>query len=242
MIVAIHQPNLFPRLKTLQKLALADVWIILDDVQYCQREFQNRAWIIPLSGAEYWCTIPVILPQGRSTKIKDVIFDRDKALKIISNMFKYSFKGDTRNKTICDEIMEHLRSCKGGFSDFIVDSTTSLLELSGQRPLIVKSSELNDVTVGKTEKLIALCKKIGGDTYISDSGGSHYLDESLFIENNLKLIWHIWETPEIPLIKYMGKNIRNGSGINILARSQQDFIDLVSQCKVSKIKHYAEGK
>ena len=242
MIVAIHQPNLFPRLKTLQKLALADVWIILDDVQYCQREFQNRAWIVPLSGTEYWCTIPVILPQGRSTKIKDVIFDRSNALKIISNMFKYSFKGDTNNKTICDNIMQYLQRCEGGFSDFIVGSTTSLLKLSGHHPLIVKSSELNDVTIGKTEKLIALCKKIGGDTYISDSGGAHYLDESLFIDNNLKLIWHVWETPENPLIKHMEGSIRNGAGINILARSQQDFIDMVSQCKVSRIKRYAEGK
>lgn len=47
MIVAIHQPNLFPRLKILQKLALADIWIVLDNVQYCQREYQNRTLIVP---------------------------------------------------------------------------------------------------------------------------------------------------------------------------------------------------
>ena len=40
----------------------------------------------------------------------------------------------------------------------------------------------------------------------------------------------------------MEGSIRNGAGINILARSQQDFIDMVSQCKVSRIKRYAEGK
>lgn len=242
MIVAIHQPNLFPRLKTLQKLALADVWIVLDDVQYCQREFQNRAWIVPLSGKGYWCTIPVTLPQGRSTIINDVLFDKNQALERISDMLKFSFKGDTVNKDISNKIMRDLENSKGGFSDFVISSATSLLELSGLHPHVVKSSELGDATVGKNEKLISLCKKIGGDTYISDSGGAHYLDEFLFEKNNLKIIWHIWNPPEIPSVIPLGTSIRNGAGINILGRSKMDFIDLVLQCKVSKIRRYAEGK
>lgn len=242
MIIAIHQPNLFPRLKTLQKLAFADVWIVLDDVQYCQREFQNRALIVPLAGEKYWCTVPVSLPQGRSTKIKDVIFEKDNALKIVSDMLKYSFKGDTVNKRIYYAIMESLQSCKGGFSDFVVASVIALLKLSGVQPFVIKSSELNDATIGKNEKLISLCKKVGGDTYISDSGGAHYIKETLFRDNNINLLWHIWEKPEVPSIKSMDMYIRDGAGINILGRSQQDYIDLVMQCKVTKVKKYAEGK
>lgn len=242
MIVAIHQPNLFPRLKTLQKLALADVWIVLDDVQYCQREFQNRAWIVPLSGNEYWCTLPVTLPEGHLTKIQDVLFDKEQSLQILSNMFKFHFKGNSINEGIYYEIMKNLQNCEGGFSDFVTTSATSLLEIAGLCPVIIKSSELGDKTVGKTEKLISLCKKVGGDTYISDSGGTHYLDEFMFSQSGLKVMWHVWEVVETPLVRTLGLNIRNGSAVNILARSKSEFIDLTSQCKVTRIRHYAEGK
>jgi hypothetical protein len=31
---AIHQPNFLPRLSTLAKIYAADVWVVLDDVQF----------------------------------------------------------------------------------------------------------------------------------------------------------------------------------------------------------------
>jgi hypothetical protein len=34
MLCAIHQPNFLPRLSTLATLYAADIWIILDDVQF----------------------------------------------------------------------------------------------------------------------------------------------------------------------------------------------------------------
>jgi WbqC-like protein family len=37
LLCAIHQPNFLPRLSTLAKLYAADIWIILDDVQFTRR-------------------------------------------------------------------------------------------------------------------------------------------------------------------------------------------------------------
>ncbi|MBU6427323.1 WbqC family protein [Patescibacteria group bacterium] len=48
--VVVHQPNFLPRLKVLQKLAAADVWCVLDSVQYNPREWQNRARIVAVHG------------------------------------------------------------------------------------------------------------------------------------------------------------------------------------------------
>lgn len=39
---AIHQPNLFPRLSTLAKLHAADIWVVLDDVQFTRGVYQQR--------------------------------------------------------------------------------------------------------------------------------------------------------------------------------------------------------
>jgi hypothetical protein len=215
---------------------------VLDDVQYCRREFQNRTFIVPLLGTDYWCTLAVSLPHGRTTMIKDVLFDKMKSIQTIESTIKYSFRGDTHSKQVFSCILDRLKSCDSGFVDFVVASAVSLLNLSGAFPKIIRSSELNDSTEGKTEKLISLCKKVGGDTYISDSGGARYLDEGLFIQNNIKLIWHVWEKPTFHSVQILEERIRNGSGLNVLARSEQGFIDSVLQCKVSRKKLYAEGK
>ena len=74
-LVAIHQPNLFPRLSTLAKLFAADCWIVLDDVQFARRDFQHRARLAAMSGSaqRQWLSLPTHLPHGRSTLIRDAV-------------------------------------------------------------------------------------------------------------------------------------------------------------------------
>ena len=59
MIVAIHQPNLLPRPKVIDKLLAADLVIHLDDVQYVPREWQNRTRIRRRDGHLHWLSVPV---------------------------------------------------------------------------------------------------------------------------------------------------------------------------------------
>lgn len=63
-------PNLFPRL-TLAKLYAADLWIVLDDVQFARRDYQHRARLASLSDPcdRQWLTLATHLPHGRPTLI-----------------------------------------------------------------------------------------------------------------------------------------------------------------------------
>ena len=45
MIVAIHQPHFLPWLGFLQRMAQADVFVLLDHVQFERRNYQNRTMI-----------------------------------------------------------------------------------------------------------------------------------------------------------------------------------------------------
>src|SRR6185437_15039387 len=58
-----HQPNFLPRLSTLTKIYAADIWIILDDVQFARRDYQHRCYLAPVPDAH--------LPGRRSTLIRD---------------------------------------------------------------------------------------------------------------------------------------------------------------------------
>jgi hypothetical protein len=68
----VHQPNLFPRISTLFKLYSADVWIVLDDVQFNARDYQNRAWLqSPHDGRGQWLTLATHKPDGRASLIRE---------------------------------------------------------------------------------------------------------------------------------------------------------------------------
>ncbi|WP_260473801.1 WbqC family protein [Amycolatopsis balhimycina] len=73
-VCAIHQPNLFPRLSTLAKLSAADVWVVLDDVQFNSRDYQHRMRLAPPSQptAAVWLTLPVHRPRGRASLIREM--------------------------------------------------------------------------------------------------------------------------------------------------------------------------
>ena len=86
MIVSIHQPEHFPYLGYFQKMADADAFVLLDNVNYRKNYFQNRNRFMNKNGVEEWFTIPVPKDSVKMN-IKDVVVSdtnwRDKVLKQI---------------------------------------------------------------------------------------------------------------------------------------------------------------
>ena len=72
MRVAIHQPQYLPWLGYLAKWAAADLFIVLDVVQYEKNGWQNRNRIKTPEGPR-WLTVPVKARLG--TAIHDVTVD-----------------------------------------------------------------------------------------------------------------------------------------------------------------------
>ena len=59
MIVAAHQPHFIPWLGYLDKLAKADLFVVMDDLQYEAQNFQNRQRL-KLAGGAHWLTVPLV--------------------------------------------------------------------------------------------------------------------------------------------------------------------------------------
>ena len=58
MIVAVHQPQYLPWLGYFDKIDRADIFVLLDNVQFKKNEWQNRNRIKTAQGAQ-WLTVPV---------------------------------------------------------------------------------------------------------------------------------------------------------------------------------------
>ena len=59
MIVSIHQSQYLPWPAYFKKLAISDLFVILDSVQFQKNGIQNRNKLRNQEG-DYWLTVPVI--------------------------------------------------------------------------------------------------------------------------------------------------------------------------------------
>ena len=67
MIVAAHQPAFLPWLGYLDKLAKSDLFVVMDDLQFEQANFQNRNRL-KLAAGPQWMTVPLV----RGSQISNV--------------------------------------------------------------------------------------------------------------------------------------------------------------------------
>ena len=58
MLVAIHQPEYLPWLGYFEKMLRADVFVLLDNVQFSEGDFHNRTRIKGTAGVQ-WLSVPV---------------------------------------------------------------------------------------------------------------------------------------------------------------------------------------
>jgi hypothetical protein len=186
MRAAIHQPMYLPYPGFFHKLSLADVLVIMDDVQYDKR-FTNRNRILVPQGP-IWLTVPIekedkFVPNS-SVKINNSIRWRDDHWKKIS--FSY------RNAAFFDLYADRLEETFQREWDLLIDLDLELLKRSmewlGLDLPVVRESELK-VGGRATERLINTCKAVGADTYVSGRGGRDYMDVGLFEKEGITLVY-----------------------------------------------------
>lgn len=185
-LVAVHQPNFLPRLSTLAKLAAADVWIVLDNVQFAQRDYQQRCRLGKLGDptTQQWLTLPVHRPHGRDTLIHDVqVVDAERCRRRVQGLLWQYYGRSPHWRYFREPLKDLLRlfAKTDHLADVTELSTALLLRLVGWQGKIVHSKALATRT-GRSERLADLTVATGGTNYLCGAGGSRYLDTKPFHE------------------------------------------------------------
>ena len=193
-VVAIHQPQYLPWLGYFDKLDHADVFCLLDTVQYKKNEFQNRNRIKTSQGWQ-WLTVPVTyrFPQriGEVGLNQTVDWQRKhlQALRIHYGKAPYF-------ETYIERFEKFYQESQKLLVEVNVGCIQLLLELLGLERKLVLASSLAVKTEDPTLRLIEICQALGGDTYLSGEDGAKYMDLDTFHRHQIDLVLQEFHHPE----------------------------------------------
>tara|TARA_Y100000294_G_scaffold177007_1_gene201034 strand:- start:1406 stop:2068 length:663 start_codon:yes stop_codon:yes gene_type:complete len=186
----IHQPDFMPWLGFFEKLKKSDVYVVLDDVQFSKRDWQNRDKIKTSQGIK-WLTVPVKTKKSFYQQIGDVEIDsslnwKSKHLKTIQHSYaqsKYFEKHFVNLSKFYSNYYKKLIDFNLGLIKYIS------LELRIEKKKIIKSSFLNIKSKG-SQKIFDICKSLGSKYYITGEPSRDYLDCENFKKNNIFIEWY----------------------------------------------------
>ena len=187
MIVTIHQPNYFPYSGFFHKLSLADTLVLLDNTQF-QFDYTNRNKILKPDGKWTRIIVPIKKHQ-KFLPINQVEIDNDKSWKDKNLNLLLSCYENTKYFYLYEKFIKKLFSTEWKYLfDINFEIIKKCIEWLDIKINVIKESELN-IEGQNSEKLVNICKKLNADTYVSGSGGKNYLNENLFLKNNIRVIY-----------------------------------------------------
>jgi hypothetical protein len=195
MIISIHQPNYIPWIGFFYKLLLSDTYIVFDDVQYPRgKDYANRNQIKTNNG-KMWLTASVLgkkdLKPWNQVKINNNGW-KEKHLSNIKSFYKkspYFEKYYPMIEKIYNEEYDLL-------IDFNLDLIVYFLICLDKNIKVELSSNIKTELTG-LDKIMYILKNQKATKYISGDGegSKRYIDEQLFKDNNIELIWQNYKHP-----------------------------------------------
>ena len=196
MIVSIHQPQFMPWLGYFDKIIKSDIFVFLDTVQFKKNEFQNRNKIKTAQGW-MWLTVPVLykFPEHiDEVKINNRVDWRKKHVRALEINYQKA--------PYCNELLPSLKEFYVGNAESLSEcnrkSILILLRILGVNKEPIVASELKDVPAEPSERLAAICKSLGADTYLSGAGGREYLNIEPFHNKEITVTFQEYKHPVYP--------------------------------------------
>jgi len=192
--VVILQPSYLPWLGYFDQLHKSDVFVLYDDVQYDKHGWRNRNRIKTPAGAQ-WLTVPVLTHgQGKPTNREIRIDDRQ----AWGRKHLQALRVNYAKAPAFAEVVKRLEPVLLRSWERLFDLNHAILEavcdLLALRRDIRLSSQLG-IPGAQTERLIAICRALGADRYLTGDAAGDYLDERQFADNGIQVEYHRYRHP-----------------------------------------------
>jgi len=199
--IAILQSNYIPWKGYFDLMAMADEFIVYDEMQYTKNDWRNRNKIKTPNGAQ-WLSIPVKTKGhiSNSVRIMDAEMVDTKWVSSHWNTIAQNYRKAKCFNEFADAIKKIYEDCRGEtllckVNYRFIHAVADILGITTK----ISFSQDYGLIEGKTERLVDLVKKAGGAEYISGPAAKDYIDANLFAEAGIKLTWMDYSGyPEYP--------------------------------------------
>ncbi len=197
MTVSINQPAYLPWLGYIQRIALSDIHVIFDHVQFEKNSFSNRNKIRTKDGS-LMLTIP-LKTKGLfgNLSINSIEIANDnwrvkhfKSLQIAYSKAKYF-------KLYEPLLYDFYTISNSHLIDFIIPMNKWMMKEVNIETIILRSSEMKSEGT-KSDLVLNICKSLKATTYLSGPNGRDYLNITSFVDAGIKVVFHDYIHPIYP--------------------------------------------
>ena len=195
-IVVIHQPDFIPYLGFFDRLLKADIFVVLDNVQYVRNS--SRAWTardkIRTRQGEKWIKIGT-KKAPLETNINEILISEQNNWRTTHlNLIMENYK----TAKYFDEVFPFIQEIYNFQCDYLADFNRNAIKiLMGLFDIKIQTVIASDLDVcGKNNELVInIVKKLGCTKYLSGVGARDYYVPELYEQAGIEVIWQDFKHP-----------------------------------------------
>lgn len=185
-VVSIHQPCYIPYLGIFYKIWQSDWFVFLDDAQYSNGYVFDWNRIKTPQG-ECRLKVPTARIFGQKlTEVapKDFLGWKDKHLKTI----RMNYRKAPHFSEVFSDFSDCILSEHGSLAELNMATMKLFMDKFGWDIPVFRSSDM-DLSSKAEARVIEIVQRVGGDIYLSGSGGRNYQYEDHFTNAGIKLVY-----------------------------------------------------
>jgi hypothetical protein len=196
MVIAVHQPQYMPWLGYFHKMDKADIFVLLDTVQFKKNEWQNRNKIKTAQGWQ-WLTVPVSYKFPE--KIYQVSINKNSKWQDAHGKSLRTNYSKSAYFNLINEFLEKVFTAEWErIAHLNLFTVQELARILGIRTPIYVASELGQLPEDPDDRLIAINKHFNGTTYLAGSGGKGYMKVEKYENAGIRVQFQEFHHPVYP--------------------------------------------
>ena len=184
MKVASMQPYFFPFVGYFELIHEADIFVFLDDVNFKKRGFVNRNSLLLDGGAKRF-SLPVS-KMSQNRKINEHFYTG--SYEGFLGLVKNAYADSSHFPRVYNLVSRICRDPEHNVAAKNISSVEATASFVGVEREFLQSSNLSiSKSLSGQDRIIAICEKLGADTYVNPVGGAFLYDKARFRASGIDL-------------------------------------------------------
>jgi hypothetical protein len=231
MTISIIQPCFIPWLGYFEQIAIADVFVYMDDVQYTKKDWRNNNQLKSPNGVK-GVFVPV-KKTHRDTLIMDVevSYNSDWEM-VLLNQLREWYRKAPYYQEVVDLITPHITAKHILLVDLNAALNGAIMQYIGIDTPVYRTSSIPRATDDKVERIIEICKNFDKvDTLYDGKKAKDFIDTDYFLQQGIHVIFQDYQHRPYPQL--WGDFLPYMSILDLLMNMGDKSLDYI---KTSKLK------